>query len=142
LCSVFSLIALSLTAMDYEMSSDDEVTISDGERFYDSFADVRGTFVTIDRADDNDDNDRPFGISSDPGPSRLRSVFGGEMDRRPALEVHSSFRGPELSDFDQMARMDAVAGSLSLSQTRWIIPPFFKLRRRARLKTSQQTRAY
>ena len=125
MCSVFSLIALSLTAMDYEMSSDDEVTISDGERFYDSFADVRGTFVTIDRADDNDDNDRPFGISSDPGPSRLRSVFGGEMDRRPALEVHTSFRGPELSDSDQMARMDAVEGLLSLSRTRVDNPAIF-----------------
>ena len=40
------------------------------------------------------------------------------MDRRPAFEVHSSFRGPELSDFDQMARNDAVEGLLSLSQTR------------------------
>jgi len=63
--------------MDGDVSFDDEVTLRDGERYYESFSDrfaeVRGPLVTIDRV--NDDDDRPFGTSSDPGPSRHKSVL-------------------------------------------------------------------
>jgi len=100
------------------VSSDDEVTLRGGERYYDSFsdqnADERGTLETMETADD----DRPFGISSDPGPSRHRSEFRGERDRRTAFEDDHSFQRPELSDFGRNVRHAVVDGLVSLSHAR------------------------